>query len=297
MTETLRSIGVIGAGEMGGRMARRLAASGHGVAICDVDQATLAAFAADGFPCSTLPKDVAGGDIVIVMVANDAQMLALTGGPDGLLDGLDPAKSPIILVMSTCRPSTVLAVRDMVAARNARVVEAPVSGGLVGAESGTLSVLLGGADADIDEVMPVVRCVGQNLFNCGPLGAAQITKLINNMIGLTNLYLVSEAFDIARRSGVDLEKALPAIDASAGRSFLSRDLERSRRQFADWSSSPEAFEALSRIIRKDISLVGEVASEAGVDAQVLRSVSGVLGAPSEAVYQRLRALAGMTSNT
>ena len=194
-------IGFIGAGDMGQRMARRLIAAGHQVSVCDANPAILAAFEAEGVAVSRSPRDVAGDDIIIIMVSTDDQIFRVLEGDNGILAGLDAARKPVVLIMSTCLPKTVKAVAESLRRSGANVIDAPVSGGLGGAESGTLSIMAGGEAADIERVDSIFRILGRNIFHCGPLGAGQTAKLINNMIGLTNVYLVSEAYAIAQKSG------------------------------------------------------------------------------------------------
>ena len=281
-----RKIGFIGAGNMGSRMANRLIDAGHDLIVCDAFSSALEPYAARGVRVSSTPADAARSDVVILMVADDAQLLTVVLGPGGLVEGIDPAAPPMLLIMSTGLPKTMLAVRDAVAPFGARVIEAPVSGGVGGAERGTLSILTGGDEADIEEAMPVIRCMGQSVFRCGDFGSAQTVKLINNMIGLTNLYITAEAFELAQKSGVDLLQLGPILEASTGRNFVSQDIRTSCFQYANWASSPEAFDALSRIVRKDMQLAIKLAEDVGIEAGVLKQVAGVLGDSSPRVYER-----------
>lgn len=284
-------IGVIGVGEMGAPMARRLRAAGHEVRVCDARQQAVAALRDEGFDGVERPCELKAADAVIVMVGSDPQIeAALCGGGESLAAGLAPDHAPLVLVTSTCLPRTMFALRERMPPA-ARLIDAPVSGGLIGATNGSLSIMLGGADADIDAALPVLETVGRNLFRCGGLGAGQMAKLINNMIGLTNLYLVSEGFEIARRSGMDLGRLAEALDASAGRTYLTKNMATSRSQFATWARSREAYDALSGIVRKDIVSALTLAGDAGVDAPVLRGVAPLLGQAQDAVFERWRALA------
>lgn len=291
-----RKIGFIGAGNMGSRMANRLIAEGHDLTVCDAFAAALEPYAARGIRVSTSPADAARAEIVILMVADDEQLLKVVKGENGLVGGIDPAAPPVLLIMSTGLPKTMAAVRDAVAPLGVRVIEAPVSGGVGGAERGTLSIMMGGDEADIEEVMPVVRCMGKSVFRCGGFGSAQTVKLINNMIGLTNLYITAEAFELARKSGVDLLQLGPILEASTGRNFVSQDIRTSCFQYANWASSPEAFDALSRIVRKDMQLAVKLAADVGIDAGVLRTVAGALGDPSAVVYERWHSLGALEFN-
>lgn len=285
-----KTIGFIGVGNMGSRMANRLIAAGHDVTVCDAYAPSLEPFAARGIAVSTKPENVARKDLVILMVADDDQLMAVVSGQHGLVSGIDPKMPPLLVIMSTGLPKTMETVRQAVAHLGVRVIEAPVSGGVGGAERGTLSIMMGGEQADIDEVMPIIHVLGNSAFRCGAFGSAQTVKLINNMIGLANLYITAEAFEIARKSGVDLQLLGPILEASTGRNFVSRDIKTSCFQYANWARSPEAFDALSRIVRKDMKLAVSLAEDLGIDAAVLKTVANVLGDPSPEVFERWNSL-------
>ncbi|MCZ8272123.1 MAG: NAD(P)-dependent oxidoreductase [Microcystis sp. LE19-4.1E] len=288
-----RKIGFIGAGNMGSRMANRLIANGHEVIVCDAFQQALEPFAIRGIRVTGKPAEAARSDIVILMVADDSQLLQVVTGPGGLLEGIDRSAPPLLMIMSTGLPKTMAAVRDAVASFGVRVIEAPVSGGVGGAERGTLSIMLGGDQADIDEAMPIILCMGKSAFRCGDFGSAQTVKLINNMIGLTNLYITAEAFELARKSGIDLLQLGPILEASTGRNFVSQDIRTSCFQYASWASTPDAFDSLSRIVRKDMHLAVQLLEDVGVDARVLKNVAGLLGDNSRSVFDRWNGLGAL----
>jgi 3-hydroxyisobutyrate dehydrogenase len=282
-----KKIGFIGVGNMGSRMADRLIAAGHEVIVCDAFEKSLERYAAQGIVTTIKPKETANADIVILMVADDQQLISVIAGDDGVISGLDWQANLTLLIMSTGLPKTMLQVQELCRPfKNVKILEAPVSGGVGGAERGTLSIMMGGDPIDIDEVMPIVQCMGKSVFRCGPYGTAQTVKLINNMIGLTNLYMTAEGFDIAVKSGVDLDQLGPILEASTGRSFISQDIETARFQYANWARDPEAFAALSRIVRKDMQLAVELAKDVGIDAGVLNTVAGALGDASGTVFER-----------
>ena len=282
-----RNIGFIGAGNMGSRMADRLIAAGHQVTICDAFANTLEKYKLQNIRTTTLPSETVDADIIILMVASDEQLIDVFAGKAGILNKLDLNANTTFLIMSTGLPKTMIRVKELLGPyKNIKLIEAPVSGGVGGAERGTLSIMLGGDIADIESVMPIIQCMGQKIFRCGPFGTAQTVKLINNMIGLTNLYITAEAFDIAVKSGIDLNALGPILEASTGRNFISQDIETSRFQYANWARDPEAFNALSFIVRKDMQLAVTLAGDIGVEADVLKTIAGALGDSSEAVYNR-----------
>ena len=211
-------------------------------------------------------------------------------GDGGIRDGLSGSAAPLLIVMSTVLPDTVRQVRDALGPLGVRVIDAPISGGLVKATDGTLAVMVGGDAADFDAALPVLRCMGEKIFHCGELGAGEMTKIVNNMVGVTNMYLVAEAFQLALRQGLDLAKLAPVMEASSGRTYLTEDIDAARAQYAAWSE-PASFFSLADIIRKDLSLAAALAGRAGLDLPVLAgAIAGTAGI-DEHVLARWQAVA------
>lgn len=263
------SIGFIGVGNMGSRMAQRLVDAGHRLTACDRSDAALEPFARQGVRVTQRPADCASADFVLIVVADDDQLLSVALSEDGLRAGLKDGAAPLLVVMSTVMPETVRRVRDELAPLGVRVIDAPISGGLYGAAQGTLAIMVGGADADYAAVLPVLQCMGQQLFHCGDLGSGEVTKIINNMVGVTTLYLVAEAYELALRHGLDLARLAPVMDVSSGRTFMTRDITVAREQYAAWAESPASFASLADIIRKDLALASRLAQQSGLDLPIL----------------------------
>lgn len=263
------SIGFIGVGNMGSRMAQRLVDAGHRLTACDRSDAALEPFARQGVRVTQRPADCASADFVLIVVADDDQLLSVALSEDGIRAGLKDGATPLLVVMSTVMPETVRRVRDELAPLGVRVIDAPISGGLYGAAQGTLAIMVGGADADYAAALPVLQCMGQQLFHCGDLGSGEVTKIINNMVGVTTLYLVAEAYELALRHGLDLARLAPVMDVSSGRTFMTRDITVAREQYAAWAESPASFASLADIIRKDLSLASRLAQQSGLDLPIL----------------------------
>lgn len=289
--EVKASIGFIGVGNMGSRMAQRLVNAGYALTVCDTSDAALAAFAKQGVGTTKRAADLAGCDYVCVVVANDAQLLAVTLTDDGIRGGLGDGKKPVIVVMSTVMPETVRQVADMLAPQGVRVMDAPISGGLHGAAEGTLAIMVGGEKADYDAAAPMLRAMGQNLFHCGALGTGEITKIINNMVGVTNMYLVAEAYEIALKHGLDLAKLAPVMEVSSGRTFMSQDIATTRAQYTAWADSRPAFDSLADIIRKDLSLAAKLGQQGGLELPVLDGAVKSMEGIDETVFQRWNTVA------
>jgi 3-hydroxyisobutyrate dehydrogenase len=260
----MQRIGFIGAGNMGRRMARRLLDAGHELIVCDRNPGILAEFEALGARVTRIPGECAKADFVIVMVANGEQFRDAALGPDGLTVHAGPGDAPLVAVMSTVLPRDVIEAGAGLSARGMSLIDAPVSGGLVGAERGTLSILVGGAEADIERATPVLRILGQNVLRCGKLGSGELVKILNQAIGLTTLYLLPEVLHLSLHNGLDVAGVASVLEKSSGRNQFSHDGELIPRHYDAFTRDSGGFESISDIARKDFTLIGELAREAGM---------------------------------
>ena len=154
---TIRSVGFIGVGNMGAGMARCVRDAGFDLIVCDTNPSALERFAREGVRTTTRAADCAGMDAVIVLVASDAQILSVTLGPEGIAPAVTTGREPLVCLMSTTLPETVATVAEGLSAAGVRLVDAPVSGGQVRAEDGTLTIMIAGDDRDIDRAEPLMR--------------------------------------------------------------------------------------------------------------------------------------------
>ncbi|WP_322049635.1 NAD(P)-dependent oxidoreductase, partial [Paraburkholderia sp. J67] len=165
--------------------------------------------------------DCAPADAIIVLLANDAQIKDTLLGENGLIKAIPAGHHPIVCMMSTTLPDTLQELKGALDGAGAGLIDAPISGGIVGAERGTLTVMMGGDDAHVQAVMPLMKSMGERLFHCGPLGSGEVVKVINNMLCVTNMFLTAEAIDLAERRGVSFEKLSPILAVSTGLNFLT----------------------------------------------------------------------------
>ncbi|MFV0474136.1 MAG: NAD(P)-dependent oxidoreductase [Pikeienuella sp.] len=270
---SIRKIAFIGAGSMGAPMARRAGAAGFELIICDRAPAVLEAFAAEGATVTQSAADCAAADAIVVLLANDAQIMAAMTGEDGVASAIPAGHSPLICMMSTTLPRTLQAIRAPLEAAGARLIDAPVSGGIVGAEQGTLSILMGGEARDVEAATPLMRAMGSNIFHCGPLGAGEVVKVVNNMICVTNMFLTAEAIQVAEAHGVTLEQLSPILSVSTGLNFLTADPAIGRAQYRAWARSDAAYKAIHDVVAKDLRLALELACDADLAPGLLRAVS------------------------
>jgi len=254
-------------------MAMRVSDAGYDLVVHDRNPDVLARFRAAGAEIATSAAACAAADVVIVLVANDQQIFDVTIGPEGLGKGIAPGHSPVVCIMCTTHPETIRRVAAPLVAAGARVMDAPISGGIVGAQRGTLTILMGGKPEDIAFVDPLMRVMGANLFACGELGSAEVVKVANNALCIAIQFLTAEVIDLAERQGVSFEKLAPILNVSSGRNFLTVDAEEGRLQYAAWARSPEAFNSLMKVLAKDLHLAETLAGSVDLELNLLSRIT------------------------
>ncbi|WP_449432872.1 NAD(P)-dependent oxidoreductase [Pseudomonas putida] len=269
----IKTVAFIGAGLIGAPMARCVQRAGFELMVCDRNQAVLDAFAAAGARVTRDAADCATADAIIVLLANDAQITETLLGENGLIKAIPAGRNPIVCMMSTTLPATLHTLKASLDEAGARLVDAPISGGIVGAQNGSLTVMMGGEADDVEAVMPLMQSMGQNIFHCGPLGAGEVVKVINNMLCVTNMFLTAEAVELARLHGVSYEQLSPILSVSTGLNFLTADAQVGRAQYRAWAGSEEDCAATYRIIAKDLHLALKLADQAPTDLGLLKSAS------------------------
>jgi 3-hydroxyisobutyrate dehydrogenase-like beta-hydroxyacid dehydrogenase len=223
MSATARPVGFVGLGQMGFGMAANLLKAGHDVLAYDVVAEPLARFTARGGRAARNPAQI-GAECrsVMVMVVSGAQVDAVLGGRDGLLDTMT---SGTVIVCSTIALSELLPIAERARARGVTVIDCPVSGGASGADAGTLTLLCGGETADIEAQRPYLDAVSANVFHLGPLGAGLVGKVANNLIIGVGRLAIGEAFAMARRAGVPLDRLYHTLRTCTADSWMLRSLE------------------------------------------------------------------------
>ena len=200
-----QEIGFIGLGVMGRPMARHLLTAGHRVTVYNRSQPAIDELVSAGARAATSPADVARhSDIVITMLPDTPDVEAVIAGPNGVLDGV--RAGAVVIDMSSISPDATRRLASLVAARGATMIDAPVSGGEIGAKNATLSIMVGGDPRAFSRVQPVLACMGnaERIVHIGDApGSGQICKICNQMAIGGALAGVSEAFALARKAGVD----------------------------------------------------------------------------------------------
>src|SRR3954471_22536146 len=211
-------IAFVGCGRMGGPMARRLLDAGHAVRAYDVVERALEAVVAAGAQGATSPEDAArGAEGVVTMLPDPLIVGRAANGPDGVLAGL--GDGALWLEMSSSRPATTKALADAAAERGAALLDAPVSGGVAGAEGGSLTIMLGGPAALVARARPLLEVLGDSLVHVGDNpGDGDAAKTINNMLSATNLAAAAEALAMGLRAGLDPERLVDCVNGGTGAS-------------------------------------------------------------------------------
>jgi len=199
-------------------------------------------------------------------------------------------------VMSTVMPSTAQRLQERLAHTKARVVDVPVSGGLTRAESGSLTLMVGGREEELCALAPVLNCLGKQIFYGGSLGAGSIAKLVNNILGIGNIYLAAEAYALALALGADLSRMVPILDSGTGRNFTSTSFAEAVGQYAAFVNPASGFYSLVDIVDKDLDLIKGVAARAGVSLPMLEGLVDGVGkmrdpATADAVFAQWQSIA------
>jgi 2-hydroxy-3-oxopropionate reductase len=215
-------IAFVGLGIMGLPMATNLVRAGHEVAGYNRSAAKTERLAAAGGRAAPSVADaVRDAEIVITMLPDSPDVEAVVLGADGVLAAA-PAGC-LVIDMSTIAPATARTVAERAADAGTRMLDAPVSGGEQGAVDGTLSIMVGGAAADFDAALPVLRDLGKTIVHVGPAGAGQTVKAANQLIVAGNLQLVAEALTFLDAQSVDLGSAVEVLAGGmAGSTVLDR---------------------------------------------------------------------------
>ena len=208
-------IGFIGVGNMGGPMAQNLLKAGHEVRAFDLAaEAVDRAVAAGATAADSTQEAVADADIVVTMLPAGQHVRQVYLGDDGIIAAASP--NTLFIDSSTIDVATV---REVIAAAEAggmQMIDAPVSGGVGGAEAGTLTFMCGGADGAFDRARPYLEQMGKTVVHAGPAGNGQAAKICNNMILAISMIGVGEAFVLAEKLGVDHQTLFDISSTASG---------------------------------------------------------------------------------
>lgn len=263
-------IAFLGLGAIGTPMAVHVARQ-HDLVVWNRTGARAAAFAAE-HRCASAesPKAAASGaEVVITCLPNSTDVEGLLDGPEGLLAGLAPGA--LFLDCTSGDPEVTRRIGARLAGAGIEFCDAPVSGGTNGAEAGTLTVMVGGSDANFRRALPILDCFGRRVEHMGPLGTGHAMKAVNNALLAVNILAVGEGLTALVKSGISARKAVEVLNASSGRSFVSEYLVPQRVLTRLW---PLTFRLA--LLDKDAGIAADVLDAQGVEGPVLHLTSRLL---------------------
>ena len=255
----------LGLGAIGRPMAARLAAAGHTLVVWNRTRERAEQFARDtgaGVAVAASPAEAArNSDVVFTCFSTSRDVQSVLDGSDGLLAGF--ARGAVLVDCTSGDPATSKTIADALAARGVGFLDAPVSGGVSGAEKGTLTVMVGGDAAVLQAVRPAIEAFAGKIVHCGPVGAGDAVKAVNQAFLAIHLLAAAEGLVTLVKQGVDPKVALDVINASSGRSNSSMNLIPER---VITRAFPKTFRLA--LLEKDIGIAAELARQNRVPSPV-----------------------------
>lgn len=264
------NVAFLGLGAIGAPMARHLA-SRYDLAVWNRTTAKAEAFAREhGARAAGSPADAGrGAAVVVTCLPTSREVRDLLDGADGLMATL--ARGSIVIDCTSGDPATSRQIATELAPRGVGFVDAPVSGGVSGAEKGKLAVMCGGDAEDVERARPVLEAFGEKIVHCGPVGAGHAVKAVNQaMLGI-HIWALAEGFVALEKAGVPTKAALDVINASSGRSNASMNLFPER---VMTRAFPRTFRLA--LLDKDVRIAADFAREHGVTSPLLQLTSELL---------------------
>lgn len=259
------TIGFIGLGIMGKPMARNLKRAGYPLVLHTRTASSAQVLLAEGAVWAKSPKEVARhSDIIILMLTDSEAVAQVTLGPEGVFEGARPGS--LLIDMGTTSPRLARQLATAGESRGIAVLDAPVSGGQIGAENATLSIMVGGSQQAFERALPILRVMGPNVIHVGEAGAGQITKACNQVIVGLTIEAVAEAMALASKAGVEPARVRQAL---LGGFAASRVLELHGQRMIEGNFKPGG---RVRTHHKDLSIAIELAEEYGATVPVTRKV-------------------------
>ncbi len=292
----MKKIGYIGLGLMGKSIARNILKAGFAVVVHNRSQAAVDELVAEGADSAASPAEMAARvDIVFTNLPDSPDVEKVVLGPGGILEGARPGL--IVVDNSTIKPATARKIAAALAEKGIHWLDAPVSGGDIGARNGTLAIMVGGSAEVLEAVRPVFEAMGKTITHVGDAGAGQIAKAANQIMVAAQMVAMSELMVFARKAGADPQKVVEAIRGGAAQCWT---LDVKPPRIFSGNRQP-GFKAYMQA--KDLNIVMETAREYGaplpscaVDAQLYNAMlqCGMENLDNSAVLGILEQLAHVT---
>jgi 3-hydroxyisobutyrate dehydrogenase len=209
--------GIVGVGQMGGRMALRIREAGDPIIAYDRDAERLAASGIDA--AGSMAGLVSEVDVVLLSLPDSSIIEPVMLGPGGVLE--QARAGQVVVDLSTASPESTRRIHAALAERSVEFLDAGISGGAKAADAGTLTIMVGGDLGALDRVRPILERFAAKIFHMGESGAGHIAKLLNNFLNGISLAATAEVMVAAKRSGLDLETFLDVVNASSGVNFAT----------------------------------------------------------------------------
>jgi len=291
------TIGFIGLGAMGSRMVRHiLHAEQILVHDVDIERSRVLASEIGARPVAAL-KDFAQADIVILMLPDSdaVDQVFRAEGEGGLLSVLKPGA--LVIDMGSSTPTRTVENARLAKARGIGFVDAPVSGGVGGAEAASLAIMVGASEQTFETIRPLLQCMGAKVIRAGEVGSGHAVKALNNLLGATILAASAEVFAVGEKFGLDPAVMHSIVDASSGGSFMSNRV---------WPKAvlPQSWDfgfALA-LMNKDVGIAMSLIESTGVQTVLSKANAGIWaeanaqaapGADMSEVVRRMRLVAGL----
>lgn len=256
MTQKLK-VGYIGLGIMGKAMARNILKAGFPVVVHNRSRQAVSELVAEGAIEAFSPKEVAQQvDVVFTNLPDSPDVEQVALGDEGVLHGA--AKGMIFVDNSTIKPATARKIAKRLAQNSVLCLDAPVSGGDIGAQQGTLAIMVGGPTEALEKVMPIFEVIGKKITHVGDSGAGQIAKACNQVMVAAQMVAMGELLILAKKAGADPEKVIAAIQGGAAQCW-ALDVK-PERLFA--GNRKPGFKAYMQA--KDLGIVVDTAREYGI---------------------------------
>ena len=263
-----KKIGMIGIGSMGRPMALNLLKAGYPLTVYDkLAQAVEEVVAAGAKKTKNIAELAEAAEVIITILPADREILEVYASEGGVIDHVQDGT--VCLEMTSSRGETVREIEALAREKEKKIrfLDAPVSGGIQGAKSGTLTILVGGDRDLIEESRPILEAMGRKIIYTGALGSGKSAKMINQFLNAGNTCVAAEALYLGKRMGLDMEILCDVIDESSGGSWI---FSNNVRKFM----LPESFDQGFRmdLMKKDISLCMEQAFKDGLSMPLLNLI-------------------------
>lgn len=281
----MEKVGFIGLGNMGMPMARRILQAGYPLVAYDIRPSAMEDIAKAGAEKASSPRELASQcQVILASLPSSPIVEEVILGQNGVIEGVKPGT--VVIDMTTASPSSTRKIGKALEAKGVKMLDAPVSGGTLGAEAGTLAIMVGGEEEVFNRYQPLLSSIGKNIHYVGALGCGHVIKLVNNLVAFANRLTAYEGVVLAAKAGLSPQKAIEVMNTSSGRSFIT---EVTFPKFILPNKLAQGFTI--GLAHKDIDTAIGLAKELGVPTFVGNVVEQVyrlalnLGGPSQEVNE------------